>query len=131
MKTYNTGTVRIAAERFIESERAQLNRTLFMIALDECKKLENKNTWWKKVFFPSKLVNVPLAQDLVDEWVMNYRRDEREKIPSYVQFILNDYIDHPEYATINRLTMISHKQDATNIQIDESIAVLLGLNNED
>lgn len=122
---FKTGVVRVAAEKFVSSELAQLNRALFFLALEHSKNIEKSNTWFKRVFMKKSLVAVPTAEEIVGQWLEAYRVND--PLSERVFNIIDATFSNGIFIEIMKLTNLSSRQDETYIEVDDEVAIALGV----
>lgn len=122
---YKTGLVRAAAEKFVSSEMAQLNRSLFFLALEHVKNIEKSNTWFKRVFMKKSLVTVPTAEEIVATWMEAYRVND--PLNERVFNIIDATFSNTAFSEILKLSNLSSRQDETYIEVDDEVANALGV----
>lgn len=120
-----TGYVRAAAEKFISSEMAQLNRALFFVALEHSKNIEKSNTWFKRVFMKKTLVRVPTAEEIIAEWLEAYRVND--PLNERVFNIIDATFSNSVFCKILKLSNLSSRQDETYIDVEDEIVDALGV----
>ena len=125
---YKTGLVRAAAEKFVSSEIAQLNRSLFFLALDHIKNIENGNTWFNRMFVKKAVVKVPLAEEVVGAWMEAYRVNDplNENVFNLIDATFSDDV----FCEAVKLSGLSSRQDDTYVEIDKNLAGIIGVTDD-
>ena len=122
---FKTGQIKAAAEKFVSSEMAQLNCSLFFLALEHAKNIEKSNTWFKRVFMKKSLVTVPTAEEIVATWMEAYRVND--PLNERVFNIIDATFSNTAFSEILKLSNLSSRQDETYIEVDDEVANALGV----
>lgn len=125
MTKFKTGQVREAAEKFISSEMAQINRIFYHMAVEHIDQLEQSNTWVNRIFRKHLIVEIPTVEKLVEDWISGFKTGEQ--IPGNAFGVLNCHSTDKVFRQIVQLSRLSSRQNDTFIELDDDVAETLSL----